>query len=314
MWSRIAALPRAARLYADAAFARRREARALAKAGEVACDITGLQGSAEASRALADAATLRERRDAACRAAAASLEADRADWADAPSWLKLVIVARGLLVRGVLGAQKRQIERALAPLLKVIGEDAMATPPVAALLPDHVRTGIEQERARGERASAERAQLLAPFGGRALPSSVTTGGRELARVALGLESEFRSRLVPRLPGLVGLGAGWWVAHAFTASRWAAFTDRLGLRQGGPWVVSRETYERLEFWVPLVSAALCAYLGSRFWRSLERRYTTGAPGRHPDDVRQEPSPSFARGDQGNGAPPSAGSRARDPANR
>lgn len=287
MLRRIAALPRAARLYVDVALARRREARALAAAGEAACESAALAASAELARALGDAATLRGRRDAALRAAAASLDQDRTDWADAPSWLRLVIVARGLLVRAVLDAQRRRVERELAPLLEAIGTAAMGKPPVAAALPAGVRAGVEQERARAEGAASERAQLLAPFDGRALPPRVTAGARELARVALGVERELRSRLVPRLPGLVGLGAGWWVAHAFTTSRWAGFAERLGLRQGGPWVVSRETYERLEFWVPLVAAAVCAHLGSRLWRSLERRYAAAAE-RADADVRHEPS--------------------------
>ncbi len=290
MWRRIAALPRAARLNADVHLARRREARALAAAGEAACDAPGLGTSAEVAHALEDAATLRARRDAARRAEAASLDADRADWADAPPWLKLVIVARGLLVRSVARAQRRRIERALAAHLATIGAEAIATPQIATALPDHVRGSVEQERERAERAAAERAQLLAPFGGRALPTSVGAGLREVSRAGVGLLRELRSRLVPRLPGVVGLAAGWWVAHAFTASRWADLTERLGLRHGGPWVVSGETYERLEFWVPLVAAALCAYLGSRFWRSLERRYTVSVPGRESDDLRQERFPS------------------------
>jgi hypothetical protein len=164
----------------------------------------------------------------------------------------------------------------------------MATPPVAATLPESLKTGIEEERARAERAAAERGQLLAPFGGRALPPPVSNGLGDLARFALGLGGELRSRLVPRLPGVVGLAAGWWIAHAFTSSHWEGFMGRLGLRRGGPWVVSPETYERLEFWVPLVAAALCAYLGSRFWRSLERRYTADAPARPTEGARQDPS--------------------------
>ncbi len=290
MWRRIAALPRAARLNADVHLARRREARALAAAGEAAADLPVLGTSGEVAHAVAHAATLRARRDAARSAEAASLDADRADWADAPPWLKLVIVARGLFVRGVARAQRRRIERELAVHLGTIGAEAIANPQIATTLPDHVRGSVEQERARAELAAAERAQLLAPFGGRALPMPVGAGLRELSRASVALGRELRSRLVPRLPGVVGLAAGWWVAHAFTGSRWADLTERLGLRHGGPWVVSGETYERLEFWVPLVTAAVCAYLGSRLWGSLERRYTVGVPGRQSEELRQERFPS------------------------
>jgi hypothetical protein len=289
MWSRIAALPRAARLYIAVERARRHEARALAGAGEQAWGIPELGTPAELERALAHAAPLRERRDAARRAAEASFEQDRADWADASPSLKLGILARGLLVRAVLRAQQRRVERALAPALQEIGAYAVATPPVASLLPATAREAVEAERARAAAATAERARLLAPHGGRALPPSVASAAREVSRVAVGLGGELRARLLPRLPGLAGLVAGWWVAHAFTSSRWDAFTERLGLRRGGPWVVSGETYERLEFWVPLVAAGLCGYFGSRAWAAIERRYAAPAP---PPDAGDGPPASPA----------------------
>ena len=283
MWSRIAALPRAARLHVAVERARRSEARALAVAGDQACGVPELDATPEVARALAGASPLRERRDATQRAAAASFDQDRADWADASPSLKVLILGRGLLTRAVLRAQRRRIERELAPLLEQIGAHAVAVPSISTLLPEHALAEVERQRARAEAASAERAELLAPIGGRALPPPVAAAARETSRVALGLGHELRSRLLPRLPGLAGLVAGWWVAHAFTSSRWDAFTDRLGLRHGGPWVVSGETYERLEFWIPLAAAALCGYLGSRVWAAVERRYTAPPPRREADDV-------------------------------
>lgn len=288
MLRRIAALPRAVRLHAEVESARRREARALVAAGEAACASRALGQGPEVARAVADAAALRERRDATRRAAAASFEQDRTDWAGASSGLKVLVLVRGWLVRAVLAAQRRRIERELAPLLGTIGAHALASPEAAATLPASLAAGVEQERARAERAAAERARLLEPLGGHALPPAVGAGLREASRVALGVGRELRSRLVPRLPGLVGLAAGWGVAQSFTASRWAGVAERLGLRDGGPWVVSPETYERLESWVPLVAAALCAYLGSQLWARVERRYGTAAPeGRIPGPVSPEP---------------------------
>jgi hypothetical protein len=283
MWSRIAALPRAARLHLAVERARRSEGRALALAGDQACGIPELGAPAEIAGAVAGASPLRERRDAARRAAEASFDQDRTDWADASPSLKVLILARGLLVRAVLRAQRRRIERELAPLLERIGAHALAAPSVAARLPEPALAEVERQRARAGAASAERAELLAPLGGRALPPSFSAAARETSRVAAGLGQELRARLLPRLPGLAGLVAGWWVAHAFTSSRWDAFTERLGLRRGGPWVVSGETYERLEFWIPLVAAALCGYLGSRVWAAVERRYAAPPPRQEGEDV-------------------------------
>jgi hypothetical protein len=53
------------------------------------------------------------------------------------------------------------------------------------------------------------------------------------------------------------------------------------------VVSGETYDRLEFWVPIVVAALCAYGGSRAWAALERRYAAPPPEAERGDAPAAP---------------------------
>jgi hypothetical protein len=283
MWRQIAVQPRAAWLHVELELARRGEARALALAGDAACGGDAAAGGAEIAGARAAAFELRKERDAVRRAAAASLDEDRADWATASAWLKLLVVARGLLVRAALRARERRIARDLAPILREIGAHVLGRA-APAQLPGHVVAAAAQRRRRAEDLAARRVELLAPFGGHALPSWASAGARELSRVALGVARELRSRLLPRLPGLAGLAAGWWVAQSFTASRWAAFSQRLGLRHGGPRVVTAETYERLEFWAPLLAAAACAYAGSRVWALLERRY-----GGEPAAQRAVPEP-------------------------
>jgi hypothetical protein len=270
----VASQPRAAWLQVALEIARHREARALALAGEAACGNAGVACDAESTRAVGDASTLREERDAMGRALAASLDEDRADWVTASPWLKAVIVARGLLVRAVLRARRRRIERDLAPILRNVGSLAVVRCSAGGLLPDDVAAAVEQRRREVDDATARLQQFLEPLGGRALPPWARAGVRQTSRFAIGLGGQVGSRLLPRLPGLAGLAAGWWVAQSFTASRWAAFTQTLGLRRGGPRVVSAETYQRLEFWVPLLSAALCAYAASRLGALLERRYGHG----------------------------------------
>jgi len=182
MWSRIAALPRAARLHVTVKRARRSEARSLALAGDQACGSPELGATPEIARALAGASPLRERRDAARRAAAASLDQDRADWADASPSLKVLILARGLLARAVLRAQRRRIERELVPLLEQIGAHAVAAPSIAARLPEPALAEVERQRARAEAASAERgSSCWLPSGGaRCLPPSPPRRGRRPA--------------------------------------------------------------------------------------------------------------------------------------
>ncbi len=289
MWRRGASLPRAAWLHVTREIAHRRQGRALALAGEAACGSPEIVRDAGIARALGEASKLREERDSVRRALTASLDEDRADWVTASSWLKSVIVARGLLVRAVLRSRERKIERDLAPILREVGAHALARHAEGRVLPRDVVVAVERRRREADDATAQLQQVLEPLGGRALPAWASTGARESSRFAIGLASQICSRLLPRLPSLAGLAAGWWVAHSFTSSRWAAFTQSLGLRRGGPRVVSAERYQQLQFWVPLLAAALCAYAGARFWALLERRYGQSASVRDAGTERRITAP-------------------------
>jgi hypothetical protein len=62
--------------------------------------------------------------------------------------------------------------------------------------------------------------------------------------------------------------GWWIANTYTDSRWKSLARSLGIGSGGTHVVSGETYRAMSFWLPLLAAAVCAYLGDRIaaaWR-------------------------------------------------
>jgi len=71
--------------------------------------------------------------------------------------------------------------------------------------------------------------------------------------------------------LAGLAAGWWVTHTYTTSRPRALLRSLGIGSGGTQVISAETYERMRFWLPILAAAVCAYLGDRIARWIRQRY-------------------------------------------
>jgi hypothetical protein len=80
-------------------------------------------------------------------------------------------------------------------------------------------------------------------------------GRAVAR-------QLRSQLLPKAPALVGLAVGWWVANTYTDSHLRSVLRSIGIGSGGTRVVSSSTYEAMSFWLPLLAAALCAYLGER----------------------------------------------------
>ena len=81
----------------------------------------------------------------------------------------------------------------------------------------------------------------------------------------------RDRLFPRLPALVGLAAGWWVANTYTDSHWKSALRSVGIGGGGTHVVSGEMYRLMVFGLPILAAAVCAYLSDRLAHFIRGRY-------------------------------------------
>jgi hypothetical protein len=188
----------------------------------------------------------------------ASLAADRSDMAVAPGWVRPAVVLRGLCTRLILRQRGAAEMRGLEPLYESIGR---LTPDRGELPGQHSRE-VEQIRAELAAREAERARWGAPYGGSALPAWGARVGGEAVGFGRAVGRQLRSSLLPKAPALAGLAAGWWVADTFTDSHLRATFRSLGFGSGGTRVVSASTYDAMRFWLPLLAAALCAYLGDR----------------------------------------------------
>ncbi len=103
-----------------------------------------------------------------------------------------------------------------------------------------------------------------------------------------MAQEVRGRLFPRVPALAGLGVGWWIAKTFTDSRFSATLHSLGIGSGPRRVVSSERLHAMEFWLPILAAAICSYATGRIAALLRSRYDpTLAPGDVPTKPGNEP---------------------------
>jgi hypothetical protein len=124
---------------------------------------------------------------------------------------------------------------------------------------------------RGELAAAtgERERRVAQLGGHGLPVWTARAGTEAVGFGRAVLAQLRSHLMPKAPALVGLAIGWWIANTYTDSHLRSVLRSVGIGSGGTRVVSSSTYEAMSFWLPLLAAALCAYLGERL-----RAYYTG----------------------------------------
>jgi len=297
--ARISAIFHTARLGLRIRLAQRRERDALARAGEVLAASEDVSADNAPQGPLDEVGHIRLQLDALSKAISLSLEADRADYVAVSRWIRPVVIVRGLCARMVLRHHLMRCRRALRPLYEALGAVAMAKLAgerarlgVSAGLADTVRAA----QAEREAAAAERALRLTPFHGAALPvwiSGLADEGKALGKT---LGKQVRDRLFPRASALAGLAAGWWIANTYTHSHWRAALRSLGIGRGGTQVVSAETYQAMSFWLPILSAAICAYLGGRIALFLRRRY-------EPREIPQDAACSLAA-PSGSRIPPSS----------
>jgi hypothetical protein len=219
-------------------------------------------GGSEAFARLVGEIAEGERRAAALVAAdRASLDADRADLQAVAAWVRPAVVLRGLCTRLVLRHRRSLERRALRPRFEALGELATGSAERGAD-PGSLVRGVAAVRGQLAAVTAERERWVAPYGGSALPDWTARAGTEAVVFGRAVLTQLRSQLLPKAPAIAGLTVGWWIANTYTDSHFRSALRSLGIGGGGTRVVSSSTYEAMTFWLPLLAAALCAYLGER----------------------------------------------------
>ncbi len=222
--------------------------------------------------ALARVVVLEERERELAQRLADSLAADRRDYRAVASGIaRGLIVVRGILDRLVVRDEAFGARRELPRRRTELGACVQADERAAARLPDEVRRAADEARAAFERVRSERALLLAPFDGQALPRPLAALLREFATFAAFLRVELTKKIVLRLPALAAMAAGWWLARHYTSSRLPHW-----LTGDGRGRLSEDTLALLAFWLPLLAAALAAYASYSLSRRVRRRYLESDP--------------------------------------
>jgi hypothetical protein len=226
--------------------------------------------SDQVARALASVAELEEHARALTERLVASLEADRRDYRATGSEIgRALIVARGVLDRLVLRDETARARRDLPSRQAQLGTRILEDPEALARLPEEDRQRALAARAALENARAARTALLAPFGGDPLPAWMRGVLNELRDFGGYLKEELTRKIYLRLPALAAMAAAWWTTAHFTTSRFESSLNRFtGEGRTG---VSEAALEQLQFWFPLVVAALVAYVLSTLTKRLGRRY-------------------------------------------
>lgn len=204
-----------------------------------------------------------------------SLAADRADFGRVSRWMRPVVVVRGLCTRAVLRHRIRLGQRALADPRKAIGIAVANRATAFERHPELIKT-VADARAELRALLDERSHALARYGGSALPRWFPEVGRESTVLGRALWLQLRPTVLPRGSALAGLAVGWWLADTYTDSHLRSVWNSLGLGHGGKRVVSGEIYRAMMFWLPLIAAALFAYLADRAQLLIQRRYSNPTP--------------------------------------
>lgn len=280
MFSRFNAQLHELRLDLRLAWLRRRERAALRRLGEELARSGAGEGSEEERRVMGEIGAALGRIQELTAERGASLDADRADLVEVAHWVKPVVVLRGGCTRLVLGHATAEVRRSLGARYEAIGVLAAASA--------DPRSPRDREvvaiRAEIAAVAVERARRVAPFGETALPAWSARAGVEAVEFGRAVGRQLRSHFMPKAPALVGLAVGWWIANTYTDSHLRSALRSIGLGSGGTRVVSSSTYEAMSFWLPLLAAALCAYLGGRI--------AAFYGGRGAGEVRSGPRPGGA----------------------
>jgi hypothetical protein len=232
------------------------------------------------SAALARVAALEEHERALAQRLALSLEADRNDYRATETGVgRSLIVLRGVLDRLVVRDEAWRARRELPARLVELGAAVLADAAAAAALPEEERARAQAAEKALRDATGEREALLAPYGGEALPRGARALVAELGTFLGFVREELSKKLILRLPALAAMGVAWWVTHRFTVSRRERWMNELLGRERG---LSEGAVDWLTFWLPLLAAALVAYLLFTVRRRIRRRYLGGEGG---DDGRR-----------------------------
>ncbi len=270
MFARLHAQLHEIRLDFRHAWLRGRERAALRRLGEAVVESGTSGGNEELRRLREEIATGLGRIEVLTLEGRASVDTDRADLVAVAPWVKPAVIVRGVCARVVLRHRKAAVRRTLRSRHEAIGGLAAASPECWYPLEREV-TAIRAELGR---VRAERERWVAPFGGTALPGWSARVAVEAAGLGRAIGRQLRSHFLPKAPAVVGLAVGWWIANTYTDSHLRSALRSVGIGSGGTRVVSSSTLEAMSFWLPLLAAAVCAYLGERVGAFYRERVDGG----------------------------------------
>ena len=198
------------------------------------------------------------------------LETDRRDYAEASPLTRWLVVGRSYFDRWIAYDEVRQGRKERRAMALKIGTRAFAGESVLhALVPQDLADKVESVRAEQVAKRGQRDALNAAYQGSAIPRPLVAVGREIGVFFAFVAKQLKLRIFLRAPAVAALFAGWWVGRTYTDSVVERFQRALGL--GGRKPIDPDTLQTLQFWIPLLAAAACAYLMAFVALRVHRRF-------------------------------------------
>jgi hypothetical protein len=134
----------------------------------------------------------------------------------------------------------------------------------------------EVQAIRAELASiaGERERRKAELDARPLPAWADRARVEGKHLSGAIWTQLRSQLTPKAPALAGMAMGWWITSNYTDSHARSILRSVGIGHGGTHVVSASMYKAMQFGLPLLAAAVCAYVGQRIAAAVREGRAVG----------------------------------------
>jgi hypothetical protein len=168
-----------------------------------------------------------------------------------------VALVRGASAQAALRRRRAGVEQALNELHLTAGRLAMT----------HASNPAARE------VQAIRAEMAA-LQARPLPPWLERARAETRQLGRAVWLQLRAQLTPKAPALAGMAMGWWITSRYTDSHARSILRSIGIGHGGTHVVSGSSYKAMQFGLPLLAAAVCAYLGERIAAAVRERRAEG----------------------------------------
>jgi len=201
-----------------------------------------------------------------------SFNKDQQDYALASQYMRWIVVARGIFDRLILRDRVRYYRQERQHLMHELGllVNEPAHDQLSQAVSAPVREDIAKINSDLELLLKDRKQRLVAWNGQVLPYWLSTMLVEGYHYLFHVWKQLLGNLFISIPALGTMIATWWITHSYSDSTLERIQHELGL--GGRSYLSPKTLQILNFCLPILVGAFCAYLVATITARIQRKYS------------------------------------------